>query len=277
MSLRRLLLSLPFVAFLIVACGSRADLTDPDQVVLPDGGLPDGVTPPPTTCGDGTCEANESCTTCPEDCGFCQTCGDGTCETTETCLSCPIDCGKCPTCGDGICEAVEDCTTCPEDCGQCASCGDGTCGPNEDCNNCPQDCGKCPGCGDGICSGTENCISCPADCGLCSVCGNNKCEPPYETCTNCPQDCGQCQTVNTCFETLTCALKCVDIQANPPTFSLSCVANCLAEGCANAQYFADQAVDCAVTAAIGGCGGDFNCIQKQCSSQIAACLGSSCQ
>lgn len=49
------------------------------------GGLPD--------CGDGTCGADESCSTCEADCGSC--CGDGTCSADELCGTCPADCGEC--------------------------------------------------------------------------------------------------------------------------------------------------------------------------------------
>jgi 3D (Asp-Asp-Asp) domain-containing protein len=70
-----------------------------------------GGTPAPTptpTCGDGTCNGSETCSSCPDDCGACPTptptptCGDGECNGSETCSSCPGDCGACPptdTCG----------------------------------------------------------------------------------------------------------------------------------------------------------------------------------
>jgi hypothetical protein len=275
--LRRFLLALPGIvlaAALVSACGARADLQDPDQLIAPDGGLPDGVQPPPNTCGNGTCDSTENCGNCPKDCGFCKTCGDGTCDNGESCVGCPQDCGACPSCGNGFCDATEDCTICPQDCGKCAACGDGTCQTNESCNNCPDDCGKCVGCGDGLCGSTETCISCPHDCGVCSFCGNNKCET-YETCSNCPQDCGQCTTLS-CFQAFTCAIKCIQLNSNPPSVSVSCVANCLAEGCPDTQFFFDQAFNCAIVQAFGGCGGDFNCIQQACATEIAACLGSTC-
>ena len=263
------------VAIVVSACGSRADLADPNALAYPEGGLPDGVTPPPNTCGNGVCAGGETCTNCPIDCGFCKGCDDGVCESGETCLGCPQDCGSCPSCGDGICQSTEDCVICPQDCGVCAGCGDGKCEGNETCWNCPADCGKCQGCGDGNCKeGNKTCVSCPHDCGVCSVCGNGKCEQ-YETCSNCPQDCGACTTLS-CFAAFTCAIKCIDAKTQPPTVSVSCVADCLAEGCPDTQFFFDQAFNCAIQAAFGGCGGDFNCIMKQCSTEIAACLGATC-
>src|SRR6185295_4934335 len=100
------------------------------------------------------------------------------------------------------------------------------------------------------------------DCGLCSVCGNMKCEPPYETCTNCAMDCGACTTMNTCIETVTCAFGCFSGMG----FSATCVTNCVSQGCANAQFFVDQVLNCAVKnipQCIGG-GGIVNCLMKEC-------------
>jgi hypothetical protein len=284
MSLRRLFLALPLIGLLsaiVSACGARADLTNPDLAPVPDGGLPDGVAPPPLSCGNGTCDPGETCNNCPIDCGFCSTCGNGVCDPGETCLGCPQDCGSCPTCGDGVCEsATENCVNCPQDCGVCSTCGNGTCDKDESCENCPQDCGKCKGCGDGICNeDNKTCISCPEDCGVCSVCGNGKCEAPYETCTNCPQDCGMCPVLS-CFKAFTCAIGCIDLMMTPPSVSVSCLANCVAEGCADTQFFFDQAFNCVIDAALFGDGGschDIMCLESQCGPQIAACLGAVCK
>lgn len=266
----------------LAACGSRASLEDPDYVGPnpndPDSSLPDGQPPPPPkTCGDGMCQSNESCTNCPLDCGLCKTCGNGTCDNGETCSSCQQDCGACPTCGDGFCNNGEDCLTCAPDCGVCPGCGDKKCDAtkNENCFTCPTDCGGCKGCGDGVCNGNETCASCQKDCGVCSVCGNNKCEN-FETCANCPGDCGQCNNLN-CFAELTCAFKCINLQMNPPSFSVSCVATCVAMGCADAQFFFDQAFNCAVIKGLPKCGGNINCIMQVCGPEIAACLGSTCK
>ncbi len=102
-------------------------------------------------------------------------CGDGTCQPEEDCTSCPTDCGDCPDlCGDGTCQLFEDCNTCTEDCGPCYWCGDGYCDVEEDCSTCPEDCGRCPLlCGDGLCEQLllETCSGCPADC----VCGDAAC------------------------------------------------------------------------------------------------------
>src|SRR5262245_7111395 len=67
--------------------------------------------PPQERCGDQRCDLDETCSSCPDDCGACDPyCGDGTCGTLEYCFTCPEDCGECPTfCGDGTCDPDEGC------------------------------------------------------------------------------------------------------------------------------------------------------------------------
>lgn len=50
-----------------------------------------------TRCGDGICNINEDCTTCPQDCGNCSNvssngCGNDLCELHESYITCPEDC-----------------------------------------------------------------------------------------------------------------------------------------------------------------------------------------
>jgi hypothetical protein len=123
-------------------------------------------------CGDGICSADETASTCPDDCGRC---GDGICSAHETATSCPADCTRC---GDGICSGNETVTSCPAD---CARCGDGICSSGETRVSCPKDCAVC---GDGHCDASETSESCPKDCcDSSSLCGN-KCLSGTETC--CP-------------------------------------------------------------------------------------------
>ena len=110
-----------------------------------DGQPSDSVAAP--VCGNGTCEAGESCSSCPGDCGACPpVCGNETCEAGESCSSCPGDCGACPpVCGNGTCEVGESCSSCLGDCGACPPvCGNGSCEIGETCSNCVADCGACP-------------------------------------------------------------------------------------------------------------------------------------
>lgn len=183
--------------------------------------------PAPHGCGNGVCTPNESCSSCPGDCGACP-CSHDACvaggplmESCDACVAdiCAVDgfccevawdwfcvseaeafCGvTCPAvCGDGMCNASEGCSSCPQDCGDCPVCGDGLCDAGEACSSCPQDCGECSDCGNGLCDGPEDCSSCPGDCGACEVCGNGQCDTIDvcpgcdESCSTCPQDCGAC-------------------------------------------------------------------------------------
>ncbi|MEM4215191.1 MAG: right-handed parallel beta-helix repeat-containing protein [Candidatus Pacearchaeota archaeon] len=112
-------------------------------------------------CGDGICNNNENCTTCPEDC---HSCGDGCCspEYGESYSNCWQDCCYlegvnrpvlplhvcCPGLNTVIpydmnCVANQfwQCAGC-EATGAvtCVKCGNGICGPGENFCNCPQDC-----------------------------------------------------------------------------------------------------------------------------------------
>lgn len=53
------------------------------------------------------------------DAGWCSR--DGVCQDDETCSTCPYDCGPCTGCNDGFClrSEGENCQTCPNDCGRC--------------------------------------------------------------------------------------------------------------------------------------------------------------
>ncbi|MBK8480087.1 MAG: PQQ-binding-like beta-propeller repeat protein [Proteobacteria bacterium] len=107
-----------------------------------------------TTCGDCVCDGVlEDATSCPADCapgGLCtpSQCGNARCEADETCSLCPGDCGTCvTTCGKYGCEPGETCSSCAEDCGACAApaCGNASCDAGETCGSCPSDCGACSG------------------------------------------------------------------------------------------------------------------------------------
>lgn len=157
--------------------------------------------PPAARCGDGVCDADETCVSCARDCG----CTDPeVCDAqSAACVACTPQCdgrecgddgcgGECGACGDsacvdGLCDigCVPQCDgrVCGDDgcggaCGACdgdqlcdaegacvappPACGDGQCGGGEDCSTCAEDCGGC--CGDGQCGAGENCVSCAADC-----------------------------------------------------------------------------------------------------------------
>jgi hypothetical protein len=128
-------------ALLVLGGGCMTMGTPPDSggPLLPPGGT---AQPPPSTCGDGFCEASfgETTATCPIDCGFSEpapTCGDGVCEADESCSSCPDDCGTC-TAPVPVCEntplqpqllTLTGTTVGAAAQADTASCGDGETGP----------------------------------------------------------------------------------------------------------------------------------------------------
>ena len=74
----------------------------------------DGGTP---SCGDGTCDSGETCSTCASDCGACPaTCGNGACDSGETCSTCASDCGACPPTGCSV-QVSADGNTVTDSCG----------------------------------------------------------------------------------------------------------------------------------------------------------------
>lgn len=116
-------------------------------------------------------------------------CGDNSCSAPETCSSCSLDCGACakPRCGDSSCGAGEDCSSCPSDCGSCQPCAEQNeiPSPGRSC---------CQGltainatrCENGACVLTGG----PA---VCTNCGDWVCTQDYgENRCSCPQDCGGC-------------------------------------------------------------------------------------
>jgi hypothetical protein len=180
------------------------------------------------SCDDGECNGDETCETCPADCGACPACDDGACNGDETCETCPADCGECaPECEDGACNGDETCETCPADCGICPACDDGACNGDETCETCPADCGICPACDDGACNGDETCETCPADCGACPVCDENGACEGDEDCASCPADCGVCMTScdGVCGQDYTPGSEC---QCNSTCFVYE---NCCADIC----------------------------------------------
>ncbi|MBS3073286.1 right-handed parallel beta-helix repeat-containing protein, partial [Candidatus Pacearchaeota archaeon] len=108
-------------------------------------------------CGDGSCNGDETCSTCPGDCGLCYTCGNKICESTkgETLENCPSDC--CATEGQIIIGDEQKCCSpltsirnrvpglsgCVDPINLaniCINCGNGVCGTGENICNCPSDC-----------------------------------------------------------------------------------------------------------------------------------------
>jgi hypothetical protein len=99
------------VAFAAVTAALLAACPSPESAPGPDA----GPEPSNEVCGNGTCEAHETASSCPADCNH-AICGNNTCEPGETSASCPQDCGAPATCGDGVCNGNETAASCPNDC-----------------------------------------------------------------------------------------------------------------------------------------------------------------
>lgn len=96
-----------------------------------------------------------------------QICGDNVCDQEETCESCPQDCGECPAeneCGNELCEDGEDEFNCPEDCCSSSDCNNNICSPCDSYYECYDDCEETSECGNGVCEDGEDENNCPQDC-----------------------------------------------------------------------------------------------------------------
>ena len=74
---------------------------------------------------------------------------------------------------------------------------------------------------------------------------------------------------------LTCSIGCIDTSTRPPAVRVSCVGNCVARGCPQAQSLFDQAFNCFIQH-INECGASIQCLTKQCDPEVAACIGANC-
>jgi hypothetical protein len=129
-------------------------------------------------CGNGVCDADENCTSCPDDCisgsigwdcgscfkGIC----DGRCNVSKDGPNC-ADCWASYCCGDGVCESPENNTNCAIDCPETPGCSveicnnsvDDDCDGQTDCDD--KDCASAPAC-TSTCKGFKKSCTGNADC-----------------------------------------------------------------------------------------------------------------
>ncbi len=169
-------------------------------------------TQPEPYCGDGTCNEEENCGNCKEDCA-CQepeVCSKGECLKPE--CEKDADCADDNVCTEDKCyfagdihaycghEKIRRCSDidgcCPLGCNanndkDCEpKCGNGICEEGEDEDNCAEDCIPETVCGNQVCEQGEDENNCPEDCLSTPVCGNGICEEG-EDIRNCYEDCMQ--------------------------------------------------------------------------------------
>ena len=137
-------------------------------------------------CGDGTCDRNsgETCSSCTTDCGNCPgtSCGDGTCDSDESCADCAIDCGTC----DNPNPPTPPTPPTPPGAGD--SCGDGTCNDGETATSCPRDCEDDDDGNPGTCYVSNNgyCIYVTSV----NVCARDNAYPTFQDCKVSQEPCG---------------------------------------------------------------------------------------
>merc|ERR1712176_879946 len=170
-----------------------------------EGSQPNLLTLTDGSCGNGVCDSDEDCHSCPSDCiSHFPSCGNGICEEGENCEECPQDCNgelsdevqglyccygglekpeeleHAVSCSDRRCDSSHDkCSYQPTS----YCCGDGVCEGKETLGNCAVD--SCT-CGNGVCDSGEDVDSCPMDC------TRNRdftCQT-HEDAEHCPEDCG---------------------------------------------------------------------------------------
>jgi len=100
---------------------------------------------------------------------FKKMCGNTLCEENETCESCPGDCGVCHAAEEpeNISEIEPAPPECPDSCSDDNKCTDDYCseGTSYTCKHTP----IIPCCGNNLCEKDERCTSCPDDCGKCRL------------------------------------------------------------------------------------------------------------
>ena len=261
-----------------------------------------------SSCGDGTCDTGETCTSCAADClSSTQVCCSGTAYTGDCCIATDCSTGETCTshscvastssCGDGTCETGEDCSTCASDC-YCYSTE--CCAPSAssaDSYGCV-DTGETTTSNKICCSGTDYIGTCCLDSDCTSSqactdhacvasgpsCGDGTCDTG-ETCTSCASDCllttqvcclgtaytGGCCTTNDCGAGFECSSHaCV---ASSYCGDGTCDTGETCTSCASDCLSSGQ-ICCSGTAYIGDCCTASDCSSKQeCSNH--ACVASS--
>lgn len=208
-----------------------------------------------STCGNGTCDANETNATCPSDCpAAAKVCGDLTCAAGETSAICPIDCPP-SGCTDGFCSSSETKTSCPQDCDPATQCM---------LNNCQSEWVACAG--NSACVAVLTCMS------KCTA-GNTTCTT---ACVNAASTATKnlLSTYNSCYTNAGCATTatCGDGTCDATETNATCPSDCPATtdpGCVT-HTGAVGCLGCSCEATV--CAQDSYCCPKTGTGWDSACI-----
>jgi coxsackievirus/adenovirus receptor len=219
---------------------------------------------------------------CPTDClasSGASYCGDGTCDSDESSSTCSLDC-KITTCGNGVCDSTETEATCPSDCTTVTDCNR-TCyysecpdGCNWDSRGCVTGCSESSTipeesiCGNGVCDNTESSENCPRDCGYTETrsCPENEYTSSdgycnYDFCTDgCNFNSDNCPTG--CWEGGYSSTYCGDGYCDTTEGVSSCPSDCdsATYGCDTSNDYTNSDGTCNYSVCSSGCYmGDYNC------------------
>ena len=278
----------------LTADTNRSDMENIDSVADTKS-APDLMDAPGPSCGDWVCSADETCHTCPNDCGEC--CGQGGCqeEFGENRCTCPKDCGD--PCEEKVC-GIDGCGGTCGDCDDNNSCTEDACIQGSSCEHHDLNCNDDDACTADSCDPETGCIHTPLSCDDVNYCTEDSCDP--ETgCVYSSVDCddGDDCTADTCDPEVGCAnssvncddeddctddiwidgVGCTHPSGNDGGPCQDNAGTCLSGSCCIPDCIAKMCGDDGCGGSCGACGALESCIDNQCNCEFEACGDTCCE